>query len=159
MTAPMDQLADLVAGRLREAVTDLVERPRTALRDNAVPLIRQLFADSHLEELWERAQLAVPEPDPLPRGGKAIEQALGERLTDMQRLLSDLQSIADRQAASMADRDAPATPPSTNSSRAWTPSSPNASSEASRTATNRSPGSASSACSTAAPAPRSAPRA
>ncbi|GAX55827.1 tubulin-like doman-containing protein [Streptomyces olivochromogenes] len=108
MTAPMDQLADLVAGRLlREAVTDLVERPRTALRDNAVPLIRQLFADSHLEELWERAQLAVPEPDPLPRGGKAIEQALGERVADMQRLLSDLQSLADRQAASMADRFAP----------------------------------------------------
>ncbi|MET7976268.1 tubulin-like doman-containing protein [Streptomyces mirabilis] len=108
MTAPMDQLADLVAGRLlREAVTDLVERPRTALRDNAVPLIRQLFADSHLEELWERKQLDLPEPDPLPRGGKAIEQALGERLTDMQRLLSDLQSLADRQAASMADRFAP----------------------------------------------------
>lgn len=159
MTAPMDQLADLVAGRLlREAVTDLVERPRTALRDNAVPLIRQLFADSHLEELWERAQLAVPEPDPLPRGGKAIEQALGERLTDMQRLLSDLQSIADRQAASMADRFAPR-PAIDKLLQSVDPSSPNASSEASRTATNRSPGSASSACSTAAPAPRSARRA
>ncbi|MFG2531051.1 tubulin-like doman-containing protein [Streptomyces sp. NPDC048516] len=108
MTAPMDQLADLVAGRLlREAVTDLVERPRTALRETAVPMIRQLFADSHLEELWERPQLPVPEPDPLPRGSRAIEQALGERIADMQRLLSDLQSLADRQTASMADRFAP----------------------------------------------------
>ncbi|WP_326611512.1 hypothetical protein OG949_20145 [Streptomyces scopuliridis] len=108
MTAPMDQLADLVAGRLlREAVTDLVERPRAALREQAVPLIRQLFTDSYLEELWERKQLTVPEPDPLPRGSRAIEQALGERVADMQRLLSDLQSIADRQAASMADRFAP----------------------------------------------------
>ncbi|MEU5304199.1 tubulin-like doman-containing protein [Streptomyces noursei] len=108
MTAPMDQLADLVAGRLlREAVTDLVERPRTSLRDTAVPLIRQLFADSQLEELWEREQLPVPEPEPLPRGSRAIELALGERLADMQRLLSDLRSIADRQAASMADRFAP----------------------------------------------------
>ncbi|MEU9987355.1 tubulin-like doman-containing protein [Streptomyces sp. NPDC048045] len=108
MTAPMDQLADLVAGRvLREAVTDLVERPRAALRDGAVPMIRQLFADSHLEELWERRQLAVPEPDPLPRGGKNIEQALGERIADMQRLLSDLRAEADRQAAVMADRFAP----------------------------------------------------
>ncbi|MEU2870172.1 tubulin-like doman-containing protein [Streptomyces olivoreticuli] len=108
MTAPMDQLADLVAGRLlREAVTDLVERPRTSLRDTAVPLIRQLFADSQLEELWERKQLPVPEPEPLPRGSRAIELALGERIADIQRLLSDLQSIADRQAASMADRFAP----------------------------------------------------
>ncbi|MEU5534845.1 tubulin-like doman-containing protein [Streptomyces sp. NPDC020362] len=108
MTAPMDQLADLVAGRvLREAVTDLVERPRAVLRDGAVPMIRQLFADAHLEELWERRQLAVPEPDPLPRGGRNIEQALGERIADMQRLLSDLRAEADRQAAVMADRFAP----------------------------------------------------
>ncbi|MDT0609845.1 tubulin-like doman-containing protein [Streptomyces lancefieldiae] len=108
MTAPMDQLADLVAGRLlREAVTDLVERPRTVLRDSTVPMIRQLFADSHLEELWERRQLDVPEPDPLPRGGRNIEQALGERITDMQRLLSDLRADVARQAAVMADRFAP----------------------------------------------------
>lgn len=108
MTAPMDQLADLVAGRLlRKAVTDLVERPRGELRDTAVPMVRQLFADSHLEELWERRQLPVTEPDPLPRGSRAIEHALNERIADMQRLLSDLRSVADRQAASMADRFAP----------------------------------------------------
>ncbi|MFI1355214.1 tubulin-like doman-containing protein [Streptomyces sp. NPDC020898] len=108
MTVPMDQLADLVAGRLlREAVTDLVERPRTALREATVPMIRQLFADSHLEELWERRQLPVLDPDPLPRGGKAIEQALGERISDMQRLLSDLRSVTERSATTMADRFAP----------------------------------------------------
>ncbi|MGW8989930.1 tubulin-like doman-containing protein [Streptomyces zhihengii] len=108
MTAPMDQLADLVAGRLlRRAVTDLLERPRAVLRDDAVPMIRRLFADANLEELWERKQLDVPDPDPLPRGGRAIEVALGERVADMQRLLSDLQTIAAREAASMADRFAP----------------------------------------------------
>ncbi|MFE0255391.1 tubulin-like doman-containing protein [Streptomyces sp. NPDC059010] len=108
MTAPMDQLADLVAGRLlRTAVTDLVERPRAELRDGAVPMIRQLFADSHLEELWERRQLPVPEPEPLPRGGRSIEAALGERIADMQRLLFDLRAEADRTAAAMADRFAP----------------------------------------------------
>ncbi|MFD7700813.1 tubulin-like doman-containing protein [Streptomyces caelestis] len=108
MTAPMDQLADLVAGRLlREAVTDLVERPRAGFKDDAVPMIRQLFADSHLEELWERGQLPVPDPEPLPRGGKNIEQALGERIADMQRLLADLRTEVDRQATTMADRFAP----------------------------------------------------
>ncbi|UIX32454.1 tubulin-like doman-containing protein [Streptomyces sp. GQFP] len=108
MTVPMDQLADLVAGRmLREAVTDLVDRPRAALREATVPMIRQLFADSHLEELWERRQLPVLDPEPLPRGGKAIEQALGERVSDMQRLLADLRSVAERSAATMADRFSP----------------------------------------------------
>ena len=108
MTVPMDQLADLVAGRmLREAVTDLVDRPRAALRDATVPMIRQLFADSHLEELWERRQLPVLDPEPLPRGGKAIEQALGERVSDMQRLLGDLRAGAERSAATMADRFSP----------------------------------------------------
>ncbi|MFI9051643.1 tubulin-like doman-containing protein [Streptomyces sp. NPDC053427] len=108
MTAPMDQLADLVAGRLlREAVTELVERPRNLLRDSTVPLIRQLFTDANLEELWERRQLTVSDPEPLPRGSRAIEMALGERIADMQRSLSDLQSVAARQTASMADRFAP----------------------------------------------------
>lgn len=103
MTVPMDQLADLVAGRLlRKAVTDLVELPRTGPRDAAVPMIRQLFADSHLEELWERRQLPVRDPEPMPRGSKAIERALGERMQDMQRLLSDLRSQAERSAAKMA---------------------------------------------------------
>ncbi|MEU5287667.1 tubulin-like doman-containing protein [Streptomyces sp. NPDC020755] len=108
MTAPMDQLADLVAGRLlRVAVTELVERPRNPVKDDTVPLVRQLFADSQLEELWERKQLAVEDPQPLPRGGKAIEEALNQRIGDMQRLLSELQSIADRQAAAMAARFSP----------------------------------------------------
>ncbi|WP_443042361.1 tubulin-like doman-containing protein [Streptomyces sp. B21-101] len=105
MTVPMDQLADLVADRLlREAVTDLLQRPRTSLRETTVPMIRQLFADSHLEELWERKQLPVQDPDPLPRGDKAVETALGERISDIQRLLADLRSVAERSAAVMADR-------------------------------------------------------
>ncbi|MFF3713982.1 tubulin-like doman-containing protein [Streptomyces phaeochromogenes] len=108
MTVPMHQLADLVAGRmLREAVGELLERPRTSLHDTTVSMIRQLFADSHLEELWERKQLPVLDPDPLPRGGKAIETALGERISDMQRLLADLRSVAERSAAQMADRFSP----------------------------------------------------
>ncbi|WP_257135614.1 tubulin-like doman-containing protein [Streptomyces sp. b94] len=108
MTAPMDELADLVAGRLlRVAVNDLVERPRLPAKDERVALIRRLFADSHLEELWERKQLPVEDPQPLPRGGKAIEEALNQRLGDMRRLLSDLQATAHRQAAAMAGRFAP----------------------------------------------------
>ncbi|WP_405770861.1 tubulin-like doman-containing protein [Streptomyces sp. NBC_01538] len=108
MTVPKDQLADLVAGRmLREAVSDLVDRPRTSLRETTVPMIRQLFADSHLEELWERRQLPVLDPEPLPRGGRAVETALGERISDMQRLLADLRGVAERSAATMADRFSP----------------------------------------------------
>ncbi|GAA4965347.1 hypothetical protein GCM10023238_36230 [Streptomyces heliomycini] len=43
----------------------------------------------------------------LPRGGKNIEQALGERIADMQRLLADLRSEVGRSAVTMADRFAP----------------------------------------------------
>ncbi|MFI1189079.1 tubulin-like doman-containing protein [Streptomyces californicus] len=108
MTAPMDQLADLVAGRLlRVAVNDLVERPRLPAKDETVALVRRLFADSHLEELWERKQLPVEDPQPLPRGGKAIEEALNQRIGDMRRMLADLQATAHRQAAAMAGRFAP----------------------------------------------------
>ncbi|MCF1596971.1 tubulin-like doman-containing protein [Streptomyces muensis] len=108
LTAPTEQLADLVAGRLlRTGVRDLVERSEARSWDRALPVIRQLFADSGLEELWERGQLPVPEPDPVPRGGRAIEHALGDRIGEMQRLLSDLRSQADRAAIAMADRFAP----------------------------------------------------
>ncbi|WP_345015728.1 tubulin-like doman-containing protein [Streptomyces shaanxiensis] len=108
LTAPTEQLADLVAGRLlRTGVTDLVVRSEARLRDQALPMIRQLFADSRLEELWERRQLPVPEPDPVPRGGRAIEQTLGERIEYMQMLLTDLRSQADRAVIAMAERFAP----------------------------------------------------
>ncbi|WP_371623088.1 tubulin-like doman-containing protein [Streptomyces sp. NBC_01116] len=108
MTAPMDQLADLVAGRLlRVAVTDLAGRPPLVSGDETAYRVRQLFADSQLEELWEPEQLPVGDPQPLPRGGKAIEEALNQRIGDMQRLLSGLHSIADRQAAAMAARFSP----------------------------------------------------
>ncbi|MEV4879351.1 tubulin-like doman-containing protein [Streptomyces cyaneofuscatus] len=108
MTAPMDQLADLVAGRLLGvAVTELSDRPRGVAKEDTVPLIRRLFSDSHLDELWERKQLPVEDPQPLPRGGRAIEEALNNRIGDMQRLLSELRGLADRQAGVMASRFSP----------------------------------------------------
>lgn len=54
-----------------------------------------------LQELPESTgPLLLPEPGP-PRGSKNIGQALGERVADMQRLPSGLESIADRQGASI----------------------------------------------------------
>lgn len=108
MMVPMDQLADLMAGRLlREAVTELVEAPHSALQDTTGPMIRQLFIDSGLKDLWHRPQLEVTEPDQLPRGVKNVEQALGERISDMQRLLDDLRARVVRQTADLADQFAP----------------------------------------------------
>ncbi|WP_415956706.1 SAV_2336 N-terminal domain-related protein [Streptomyces sp. 021-4] len=111
LTAPMEQLADLVAGRLLgvEAVERLLRRRDRGAEDNdeALSRIRLLFADSGIEELWQRGGLLVTAPSPLPHGGKAIEEALHHRLGDMQRLLNELRTIADHKAASIAARFSP----------------------------------------------------
>ncbi len=108
MTAPMDELAGLVAGRLlRTSVNQFTDATRRVLHQSPQQLVQRMFADSGLEELWERKALPVPEPDPLPRGGQAIEQALRARLGDMQALLQDLRRRADHSAALMAEQFAP----------------------------------------------------
>ncbi|MFC1402450.1 MULTISPECIES: tubulin-like doman-containing protein [Streptacidiphilus] len=105
MTAPLDDLAELIAGRLlRSAVNQLGDPNRRPGSQDPVALIKRMFADSGLEELWERKQLDVGEVDPLPKGGPAIERALSMRLRDMQVLLDDLRPRSADAAARMADR-------------------------------------------------------
>ena len=105
MTAPLDDLAELIAGRLlRSAVNQLGDANRRPGSQDPLALIKRMFADSGLEELWERKQLDVGEVDPLPKGGQAIERALSMRLRDMQVLLDDLRPRAADTAAQMADR-------------------------------------------------------
>jgi hypothetical protein len=106
MTAPVDELAGLIAGRmLRSSVQQLGERARRPSGlEPLAPLIKRMFSDSGLEDLWERKALEVPDPDPLPRGGPAIEQALSARIGDMQALLGDLRRRVEHRAALMAEQ-------------------------------------------------------
>ncbi|GAA1934042.1 tubulin-like doman-containing protein [Kitasatospora viridis] len=102
VTAPMDELASLISGRvLRNAVEQLGDHARPP----AVPLeqlVTQAFVDSGLEELLRREALPIPLPDPLPRGGAAIEAALATRLSDMLAQLDDLQRRVSQRTADLA---------------------------------------------------------
>ncbi|WP_035844851.1 tubulin-like doman-containing protein [Kitasatospora azatica] len=102
MTAPMDELASLVSGRiLRASVDQLGNRTRHSAQP-LDELVKAMFVDSGLEELLERMPLPIGDPDPLPRGSTAIEAALAARLGDMQTQLSDLRYRTALRAAELA---------------------------------------------------------
>lgn len=107
MTAPLDELAQLVSARmLAMSVRRLTERGRRPGVESRGS-VRAMFADSGIEELWLREALPVPDPDPLPRGGGDIEQALRDRTSDMQALLGDLRRRVARRAPVLAEQFAP----------------------------------------------------
>ncbi|MFF8934674.1 tubulin-like doman-containing protein [Streptomyces paradoxus] len=107
MTAPLDELAELVSSRMLAMSVRRLTEPGVRPSHEYVGTVRKMFADSGLEELWSREALTVPEPDPLPRGGVAIAQALRDRVSDMQALLEDLRRKVERRAPALAEQFAP----------------------------------------------------
>ncbi|WP_416873271.1 tubulin-like doman-containing protein [Kitasatospora sp. SC0581] len=107
MTAPVDELASLVSGRfLRASVEQLSSGSRRTHRP-AEELVKQMFADSGLEELLERRALELQPFASEPRGGSAIEAALMARQGDMQQALADLARRVAQRTADMAQNFAP----------------------------------------------------
>jgi hypothetical protein len=103
MTVPVDELAEIVAARmLAAAVRQLTDPDRRGAEDNE-RLVRAMFGDSGVGELWSREALPVPQPDPLPRGSNDIEQALRDRVTDMENMLGDLHRRTGRRCAELAE--------------------------------------------------------
>lgn len=103
MTAPLDELAELVSARmLARAVPRLLDRRLLRNTENA-PLIRQMFEASGLGDLWRREAIPVPEPSTVPKGSSDIEQALRERLDAMQRQLKDLERRVSRKMIGLAE--------------------------------------------------------
>ncbi|MFE2580467.1 tubulin-like doman-containing protein [Streptomyces sp. NPDC059378] len=107
MTAPLDELAALVSSRMLAMSVRRLTEPVAKASHEYAGTVRRMFADSGLDELWTREALPVPDPDPLPRGGIAIEQALRDRISDMQGLLDDLRRKVDRRAPALAEQFAP----------------------------------------------------
>ncbi|MFJ8109163.1 tubulin-like doman-containing protein [Streptomyces sp. NPDC096132] len=107
MTAPIDELSELVSSRMLAMSVRRLTEPAAKASHEYAGTVRKMFADSGLEELWNREALPVPEPDPLPRGGVAIEQALRDRISDMQGLIDDLRRKVDRRAPALAEQFAP----------------------------------------------------
>ncbi|MDX3249039.1 tubulin-like doman-containing protein [Streptomyces sp. ME18-1-4] len=107
MTSPLDELAELVAARmLALAVRRLTDASaHTAL--DVRSLVHEMFTAAGIAPLWRREALPVPDPDPVPKGTSEIQQALRDRLEEMQRLLGDLETRLKRQVPALADAFVP----------------------------------------------------
>ncbi|MFF3398788.1 tubulin-like doman-containing protein [Streptomyces sp. NPDC002659] len=90
LTVPVDDLAEIVAGRmLAHAVRGMAEDARRP-REDGTERVRELFERSGIDRLWTREAPEIPVPDPLPKGSKQIGQALRDRIGDMEDRLSRL---------------------------------------------------------------------
>ncbi|MEU3617290.1 tubulin-like doman-containing protein [Streptomyces sp. NPDC006872] len=107
MTSPLDELAELVAARmLALAVRRLTDTASHTTLDVRA-LVQEMFTAAGIAPVWRREALPVPDPDPVPKGTSEIQQALRDRLEEMQRLLGDLETRLKRQAPALADAFVP----------------------------------------------------
>ena len=108
MTVPVNELAELLAGRLlATAVRRLTDPTRRAREDNS-RLVRKMFAESGVDALWTRDPLPLPaDPVPLPKGGADIAEALSGRIEDMVRLRGDLNRRLEREVPDLARQFSP----------------------------------------------------
>ncbi|KAA6213379.1 hypothetical protein CP973_29485 [Streptomyces albofaciens JCM 4342] len=104
MTVPVDELAEIVAARMLAcAVRGLVDRARQGGADQR-GLVAEAFKESGIEDVWVRDALKVEAPDPVPKGAKAISQALRDRVGDMEDQLAQLDRQLDRRSVELAER-------------------------------------------------------
>ncbi|MEW2085720.1 tubulin-like doman-containing protein [Streptomyces sp. NPDC005283] len=97
LTVPVDDLAEIVAGRLlAQAVHGMAEDARRP-RDDGAERVQELFERSGIGRLWTREAPEIPVPDPLPKGNKHIGQALRDRIGDMEDRLGRLGRELDRE--------------------------------------------------------------
>ncbi|ATW52956.1 hypothetical protein CGZ69_30855 [Streptomyces peucetius subsp. caesius ATCC 27952] len=103
LSVPVDDLAEMVAGRLlAQAVRAMGEEAGRAA-DDGTERIRDMFDRSGLGRLWTREAPTVPSPDSLPRGARAITEALRDRLGDMEHGLGRLQRELDVEVPLLAE--------------------------------------------------------
>jgi hypothetical protein len=103
MTIPTDELAELIAGRLLcDAVEHLTSNESRTGEDNK-PLIRGMFVDSGIKDLWERGLWDAPQPDRLPKGKKPITQTLRDRLDSLSEQLSRMDGELDQEVTRLAE--------------------------------------------------------
>ncbi|MDI2130365.1 tubulin-like doman-containing protein [Yinghuangia seranimata] len=89
MTVPVDELAELIAGRLlRRAIGRLTDPRRPRGQDDRL-LVQRLFEDSGIGRIWTRdpEEPTPGEPSQVPRGGAEIVQALSDRIEEIRHLV------------------------------------------------------------------------
>ncbi|MFC7302784.1 tubulin-like doman-containing protein [Streptomyces monticola] len=103
LTVPVDDLAELVAGRLLSQAVEAMEEDALRAAESGTEQIVDMFERSGIARLWYREAPEVPGPDPLPKGSKAIGQALRDRIGDMDDRLGRLDRELDREIPSLAE--------------------------------------------------------
>ncbi|GGO84195.1 tubulin-like doman-containing protein [Wenjunlia tyrosinilytica] len=102
MTVPVDELTEVVAGRLMAAaVRQDHEQPRWNGNGDARALVKELFGASNLDPLWSRTPLKFAEPRPAT-GARQIVDALAGRQQAMEDALGDLDRGMRQLAAELA---------------------------------------------------------
>ncbi|TQK51321.1 tubulin-like protein [Streptomyces sp. SLBN-118] len=103
LTVPVDDLAEIVAGRmLAQAVRGMAEDARRP-RDDGTERVQELFERSGIGRLWTREAPEIPVPDPLPKGSRQIAQALRDRIGDMEDRLGRLGRDLDREVPRLVE--------------------------------------------------------
>ncbi|MFD9219294.1 tubulin-like doman-containing protein [Streptomyces sp. NPDC060064] len=109
LTVPVDDLAEIVAGRLlAQAVHGMAEDARRPREDGA-ERVQELFERSGIGRLWTREAPEIPVPDPLPKGNNKIGQALRDRIGDMEDRLGRLGRELDREIPRLVEDFKPQT--------------------------------------------------
>jgi tubulin-like protein len=108
LTVPVDDLAEIVAGRLLAgAVRGMAETARRPAA-GGTERVAGMFRDAGIGALWDREPRPVSLPDPLPRGSRAIGEALRDRLADMEDGLRRLKEDLDRVMPRLVEEFSPA---------------------------------------------------
>ncbi|WP_330113815.1 tubulin-like doman-containing protein [Streptomyces sp. MUM 178J] len=109
LTVPVDDLAEIVAGRLlAHAVRGMIEDAQRP-HDDGAARVREMFDRSAVGRLWTREAPDVPPPDPLPKGSRNIGQALRDRIGDMEDRLGRLDRELDREMPRLVEDFKPQT--------------------------------------------------
>ncbi|MGW7463631.1 tubulin-like doman-containing protein [Streptomyces xantholiticus] len=107
LTVPVDDLAEIVAGRLLAQAVRAMDEEARKPADDGTERVRDMFDRSAVGRLWTREAPVVTPPDPLPKGTKAIMQALRNRLGDMDDALGRLQRELDAEIPRLVEEFRP----------------------------------------------------
>ncbi|GAA3231069.1 hypothetical protein GCM10010468_61980 [Actinocorallia longicatena] len=90
LTTPVEELADIVAGRIIRSGIEELRLPVVGVETNR-ELIEQFFTLSNIHEIFARRQLDFAEPEPAT-GAREVMATLNDRMEAMRDALSDLRS-------------------------------------------------------------------
>ncbi|MEV5749781.1 tubulin-like doman-containing protein [Actinoallomurus sp. NPDC052308] len=106
LTTPVEELADVVAGRLLRVGIEELQQPTPGEESNR-SLIEEFFTLSQIHRVFARPQLEFAEPEPAV-GARDVTAALNDRLDAMRGALSDHKVRLDREVPDMVTAFDPA---------------------------------------------------